>query len=556
MMPTYQAWPSNRLSIVGLLVVLTLAPCACASSDGGSVSASFSFEEPPEETVWIWAKVVVDKEGHKDGSSLASDGPHEYAPGAKLSVELDGVLHGTHRRVVVEIRDGPSPNLPVVYYGISARFSLAPGKSKTVNVHVPLRRPAGSGSVRVLFDDDEFSAVGLQDIQKAKIVVESTNASTLLLSNSVSFGVVDSVRIEEGAEEIPCEHDSSGTDIVSTCEYPGWNLLAGLFAGPDDAVDGRYFVYVKFIDENGYEGGIASASVTLDTTPPEVMSASILKYQEEGMEHAIVFLAADEVIDVDPKNSQLTVEPAGEGSPLFAGPQRVGLSTSYQWHAQTEIGDDDKSTYTFSVRLMDGLGNLGAWTDLDDGEDGSPLQYQKGCDCSDGPCCDGCYFLPDTTICDGSGEMEYGCPMGTGCGDDVYGRSLSTLCSGQSAACNGGKPSWHLAVYCDQTEMCSEDEATCIASESCDCDEPVVHSVEPVSAQLYQQAMFTVSGCGLPLSAVAWVANCQNIAYGNHASHEFTFTCTPSAGTGPMEGHIKSHAGGTLLHQFDVLFFE
>ena len=133
---------------------------------------------------------------------------------------------------------------------------------------------------------------------------------------------------------------------------------------------------------------------------------------------------------------------------------------------------------------------------------------------------------------------------------------MSIYCSGQSAGCDGDKQDWLMAEQCDEAEVCSEDAGVCVGKEQCSCSTPTVYSVIPAQAQLNHETLFTVTGCKLPLSAAAWIGNCMDVQYLSHTSEQFTFSCWPTSSTGPQEGHIRTEAGGVLLKQFFVDFYQ
>ncbi|MCD5396217.1 MAG: DUF11 domain-containing protein [Candidatus Pacebacteria bacterium] len=102
-------------------------------------------------------------------------------------------------------------------------------------------------------------------------------------------------------------------------------------------------------------------------------------------------------------------------------------------------------------------------------------QCKKECECSSGPCCDGCHFKPSSAVCDVKIETQYGCPWGTGCGADVGKRTRSKFryCSGKSSSCNGrwGNwtewTSWRVADYCTINEICRPGYSKCQYRSAC-----------------------------------------------------------------------------------------
>ena len=91
-------------------------------------------------------------------------------------------------------------------------------------------------------------------------------------------------------------------------------------------------------------------------------------------------------------------------------------------------------------------------------------------DCTSGPCCQDGQFSPPTVICGEEADVDYGCPWGTGCGEDVGVRTRDRYCSGSSATCSGalgGWSGWAVADVCASAETCTNDDPTCNSTASC-----------------------------------------------------------------------------------------
>jgi len=104
------------------------------------------------------------------------------------------------------------------------------------------------------------------------------------------------------------------------------------------------------------------------------------------------------------------------------------------------------------------------------------------CECTSGPCCDSCYYRPQTYICDTGYDYDYQCE-GTQCGDDAEERSRTTTqyCDGESSSCEGSISygswsSWYDIESCSlDSEKCETDNSTyarCYDDSECgtDCD--------------------------------------------------------------------------------------
>ncbi len=83
----------------------------------------------------------------------------------------------------------------------------------------------------------------------------------------------------------------------------------------------------------------------------------------------------------------------------------------------------------------------------------------RKCDCTEGACCDGCYFRPSYWTCEEDETVENRC-NGGGCGAGVEERRLSRMCSGKSAECDGEESwtPWSLRTDCGDEAICEEGE--------------------------------------------------------------------------------------------------
>lgn len=83
------------------------------------------------------------------------------------------------------------------------------------------------------------------------------------------------------------------------------------------------------------------------------------------------------------------------------------------------------------------------------------------CQCTSGPCCDGCNFRPSTYAC--NSWTEYGCPWGAGCGSNVGIRTNTQYCSGNSSDCNGSiaNSGWSVANSCNSWQVCTGSACAC-----------------------------------------------------------------------------------------------
>ena len=92
------------------------------------------------------------------------------------------------------------------------------------------------------------------------------------------------------------------------------------------------------------------------------------------------------------------------------------------------------------------------------------------CNCSSGPCCDGCHYLPSYTVCQDNLDQEIGCPWGHEAGSDTGVRIKQQYCTGSDEECTGVVKfsDWNMGQDCEETEAC--DNGECINTEPCQSD--------------------------------------------------------------------------------------
>lgn len=88
----------------------------------------------------------------------------------------------------------------------------------------------------------------------------------------------------------------------------------------------------------------------------------------------------------------------------------------------------------------------------------SSCSTQVYCDCDSGPCCDGCHFLPDSTVCNSFMDAEYRC-AGDFCGASTQIRGSDQYCSGWSSGCEGQIlwHDWEDIGFCSLDQICQTD---------------------------------------------------------------------------------------------------
>ena len=365
-----RAW---RWSLSALLGLAT-ASCSGGADGPGSVAMTFSWEQAPVVPVWIWAR-VEERRGDSPGSGaiLASAGPTPWQPGSEgVTLRMRRVANGPDRVAVVEVREGESLSLDVLYYGVSEPFRLAPGSRVVVSVPMVLRSPEpyrSGTAVELLFGPGREAGrtvVSEAEARAATVRTRSWGARRLVLANDPSLSANRTELTLGEAGPATCTREAGPTErgdawvAWDVCVLPGWDLLAGLPA----LGDGLYSVFVRFVDHEGYASTPKAARVRLDTQGPVVAAASVSPALAGRDRTVRLEVTLDEPLPDPPaEGARLEVIPPGPASPRFAGPVRVGPSTTYEWSASTgpggegDGGTDDGIVYSFAVVLTDRLGN-------------------------------------------------------------------------------------------------------------------------------------------------------------------------------------------------------
>jgi len=237
-----------------------LAACAQETAPA-RITVTFRWPAPPEGILQAWLRIEQRADPHLPGPTLAGGGPAPLAPDGGLALPVDHVPNGEGRVAIVELRGGPDPSLPILYYGVSEPFTVAPGLELAVEVPVQLRSPrvAQPFAVELLFDDQPRQDVLPEEAQRATVRTRSTGAKGLLLANDPFFiAGLRSLLLPgdlECSPEAPEDPAAPGREV---CSLAGWDLTLGL----DPALSGcSHEVYVKFLDEYGYELGASFAAV-------------------------------------------------------------------------------------------------------------------------------------------------------------------------------------------------------------------------------------------------------------------------------------------------------
>lgn len=259
-------------SLLGLCLCAQLAACA---ESPGRVSLEVTWSEEPVRPLWLWAHVRAATDG-PDGIRYATAGPVEFRPGEPWSLALSDVPNGPDRVVVIEARARRQPDDRILYVGASEPFALTPGADVLARVDLVLDVPrvaANLDPIALRFDGEPRAVVGADHIDRAAVVFAADGAEVALIANDPTL-TIGAARIELAADgRARCTGQAP-----RICTVEPWALTDGVPARGD----GLYSVFVQLVDAAGYSSAIRSASVHLDTLPPELTLPRPVLQTEDG----------------------------------------------------------------------------------------------------------------------------------------------------------------------------------------------------------------------------------------------------------------------------------
>jgi hypothetical protein len=317
------------VSIIAWVLVSAALTGCFQDEDQGKCTLRFAWGDqgPPAQEahpdgLWIWVRVEQQSSQDEDiGTVVAESSVTSYRfDGQPNIVDLTSVPNGSGYVALVELLDGPlkPPEGHALYYGISDPFELAAGKLVDVTVSFgPLRASpsavSGSGLVIVgsrpgLTEDDLYINTPIVQLR-----FQAERASSVVAANDTNFTVGrQELILAQSCEGV--EHCCAAHDDAYFCP---WNLNTGLCREDDegespadgDAVetdgegtgdacgDGPRVVFLRLVDDQGYEAKPLSTQVNLDTQPPveEEISSLDLTVAKRTIRFIFAVNGADEM---------------------------------------------------------------------------------------------------------------------------------------------------------------------------------------------------------------------------------------------------------------------
>ncbi len=249
-------------------LVLALATLGACGSEEGQVTIAFTWSDPPpadSEGFTVEAQVVA------RSGQVTPALPVPLSAGVRLAVER--VPYGS--ALVLEIRivqDGPPSRL--AYVGSSEPFDFAPGDDRRVDVELALAyAPLESvGPTRALTVTNAVQ--GRVKTSALELGLTARGVERIELAQDAAF-------TQGLAERLAADHQAGppGLDGFASYAVP-YDLNAVLPAcsrklgGDPASCEGLRQVYARGL-QGRFVGAVASATVTLDTTPVQILEAAV-----------------------------------------------------------------------------------------------------------------------------------------------------------------------------------------------------------------------------------------------------------------------------------------
>ena len=334
-----------RMRTILLALLVWVASYACSTNAPGSISLKLEWEETPTEAAWIWLRVEARLDEKMPGTILSSTGPHLFEPGEPLSMKMPEVPVGSNRVLVVEVREGENSGLPIRSYGISSPFQLKNGERGSLDISVLVHRPEAeynAPELTLMFDGTARPRAKPDDMEQATLRMRCSRALSVVVANDASFIANQKAFPLETAKDVHCEDETDGEVAWKICEVDGWNIKADVA----EQGDVKYPVYVRLVDQFGYESKSYMTGVIQDSVDPSVLSASLALTAPEGAGLGTVSAIAEGTII----ELVFTVS-----EPLIAAPTVSALRGKHEilFGAPEETGGEGGNTYAYSMVATD-----------------------------------------------------------------------------------------------------------------------------------------------------------------------------------------------------------
>jgi hypothetical protein len=352
-------------------VAFLLSGASCSLPRDGSFTVTFSWvgSPPAEGSAWIHARVEQRDPGPPATvHTLAAAPVVLYTHDAHLS--LPKIPDGEDRVVVVELRERQEADSQVLYYGLSGPFATKAGTTQTVTVAMALVPAPGATVSAVSVTSNGGRGVVSSPSVQLRLVTD-TGASARI-SNQLTFPDAWTKSLALGGADAPPDSQAPDEYLAS------WDLDWGAATPCEDPNACQRFVFVQFVDDQGYRSATVSDVVILDTQPPQIVAAgtsirlipppgcplaTVTKLGSEST--AVVQFSLSEEVDGDP-----AVEATGPEVLRLTKVSRTGFAFTYE--LATGGSEHAEGRYSIAVTAVDLAGN-GATIPLSDPSGGLTL---------------------------------------------------------------------------------------------------------------------------------------------------------------------------------------
>lgn len=338
------------------LVFYVLTMAGCHAPDPGQFSMHFVWKENiPKNAgdLFAMAQVRALDASQKYTVVLATAGPVALRHAEAL--QFDNVPYGSPCAVYVELRATEHSDQSVLYYGISDTFDLHAGDSLHPSVRIPLNRVLSAEST------DAVRTVTRDQLDPVTITGTAQIDLLLHMNNAVQAHVANSLALLEHQPAIIALNTTASTRVP-------WNVEEGINTlDPCVQRDCSRYVYVRFIDVEGYASQPISSHIALDRQPPAVRTEEtrIEPVVAQASSTLTVHLAATEDVDLGTLKLALQRDGVTINSDFVhvTGDSNTALQTTSnasRWALATPLGQILQQPGVYDVvllQLMDLHGN-------------------------------------------------------------------------------------------------------------------------------------------------------------------------------------------------------
>lgn len=365
----------KQILLLLFLCGIAVYGCDAFSEDEEILPGTFSIqflwgdEGPPDPSVypelWAWSQ-VVHFEGETEENWAESE-LVEYAYSGETKLTFSRVLNSDNLVIRVSIVDEKSKDVLPVYYGESEPFSLQPGVDVIIKVNFSLNptphapdldgdgMPPVDGDGEFVDDPAYWGVLAIVDATGPaacpRCYINNPMVDLSFLAEAATrVAVSNDAAFDRGVQEREIGELDPDTGRYS---WKDWDVNNGV-CEPDEVgenCDGPHTVFIKFLNDSGFESEAYSTRATLDTVKPELSDGTALR-PEIANAHSVVTLSIN-------SKEELRRTPVVYVKPndfAFDFDRKVGNVYTYTYDVDNQVRN--RETYSFTADLMDLAGNM------------------------------------------------------------------------------------------------------------------------------------------------------------------------------------------------------